>query len=144
MHGASRKGRPVSKLKAIGVTAVGWNRAQGSNQTTGSVVVGSSVGNIYEVAVDERDKRERAFRFLFEVRDKEPVRGIFQDVSPGGPVGPGQPRAAGGSAACLSLLIATQRRLYFFSARTRPPTHPTHSPARPHPPSTRTRTQPAP
>lgn len=54
LHAALRKCRPVAKLKAVGVTAVAWNRAQGAQLTTGSIIVGSSVGNIYEVALDEK------------------------------------------------------------------------------------------
>ncbi|KAF4382554.1 hypothetical protein F8388_015382 [Cannabis sativa] len=66
-HAKWSKPRLLSKLKGIVVNAVAWNRQQITEASTKEVILGTDNGQLYEIAVDEKDKKEKYVKFLFEM-----------------------------------------------------------------------------
>ncbi|KAH9624516.1 hypothetical protein KSS87_014015 [Heliosperma pusillum] len=69
IHAKWNKPRVLSKLKGLIVNAVAWNRQQITEASTREIVLGTDNGQLYEMAVDEKDKREKYIKLLFELRE---------------------------------------------------------------------------
>lgn len=67
MHAKWSKPRVLSRLKGLVVNAVAWNRQQITEVSTREIIIGVDNGQLYEMAVDEKDKKEKYIKFLFEM-----------------------------------------------------------------------------
>ncbi|XP_061346723.1 vacuolar sorting protein 18 isoform X2 [Gastrolobium bilobum] len=68
-HAKWTKPRVLSKLKGLVVNAVAWNRQQITGVSTKEVILGTENGQLHELAVDEKDKKEKYIKFLFELTE---------------------------------------------------------------------------
>lgn len=68
-HAKWSKPRVLSKLKGLVVNTVAWNRQQITEASTREVILGTDNGQLHEIAVDEKDKREKYMKFLFELAE---------------------------------------------------------------------------
>ncbi|XP_051136765.1 vacuolar sorting protein 18 [Andrographis paniculata] len=68
-HAKWAKPRILPKLKGLVVNAVAWNRQHITEASTREIILGTDNGQLYEVAVDEKDKREKYIKFLFELSE---------------------------------------------------------------------------
>ncbi|KAG7654035.1 Clathrin heavy chain/VPS 7-fold repeat [Arabidopsis suecica] len=68
-HAKWPKPRVLSRLKGLVVNAVAWNRQQITEVSTKEIIVGTQDGQLFEMAVDEKDKREKYIKFLFELEE---------------------------------------------------------------------------
>ncbi|BBH00075.1 zinc ion-binding protein [Prunus dulcis] len=66
-HAKWTKPRILTKLKGLVVNAVAWNRQQITEASTKEVILGTDNGQLHEMAVDEKDKKEKYVKFLFEL-----------------------------------------------------------------------------
>ncbi|KAL6135358.1 hypothetical protein ACLB2K_067586 [Fragaria x ananassa] len=68
-HAKWSKPRVLTKLKGLVVNAVAWNRQQITEVSTKEVILGTDNGQLYEIAVDEKDKKEKYVKFLYELTE---------------------------------------------------------------------------
>ncbi|KAJ4822464.1 Vacuolar protein sorting-associated protein 18 like protein [Turnera subulata] len=68
-HAKWSKPRVLAKLKGLVVNTVAWNRQQITEASTKEVILGTDNGQLHEIAVDEKDKREKYIKFLFELSE---------------------------------------------------------------------------
>ncbi|KAH1104098.1 hypothetical protein GLYMA_13G301100v4 [Glycine max] len=68
-HAKWTKPRILSKLKGLVVNAVAWNKQQITEVSTKEVILGTENGQLHELAVDEKDKKEKYIKFLFELTE---------------------------------------------------------------------------
>nr|AOX49857.1 vacuolar protein sorting-associated protein 18-like protein [Ilex paraguariensis] len=68
-HAKWSKPRVLSKLKGLLVDAVAWNKQQITEASTREVILGTDNGQLHEIAVDEKDKKEKYIKFLFELTE---------------------------------------------------------------------------
>ncbi|TKY69334.1 Vacuolar protein sorting-associated protein 18-like [Spatholobus suberectus] len=68
-HAKWTKPRVLSKLKGLVVNAVAWIRQQITEVSTKEVILGTENGQLHELAVDEKDKKEKYIKFLFELKE---------------------------------------------------------------------------
>ncbi|KAG4961025.1 hypothetical protein JHK87_037658 [Glycine soja] len=68
-HAKWTKPRILSKLKGLIVNAVAWNKQQITEVSTKEVILGTENGQLHELAVDEKDKKEKYIKFLFELTE---------------------------------------------------------------------------
>ncbi|CAM6102948.1 unnamed protein product [Calypogeia fissa] len=103
MHAKWKKPRALSKLKGLVINAVAWNRQLISDGTTAAVIVGTTTGQLFELLVEEKDKREKYVNKLFELTERlEPFVGVQMETVGAGP-----------SVRHL-VMAATPSRLYVF------------------------------
>ncbi|KAK4784040.1 hypothetical protein SAY86_018408 [Trapa natans] len=69
IHAKWNKPRILSKLKGLVVNAVAWNRQQITEVSTKEIILGTDNGQLHEMAVDEKDKKEKYIKFLFELTE---------------------------------------------------------------------------
>lgn len=68
-HAKWTKPRLLTKLKGLVVNAVAWNRQQITEVSTKEVILGTDNGQLHEMAVDEKDKKEKYVKFLYELTE---------------------------------------------------------------------------
>ncbi|KAK3014011.1 hypothetical protein RJ639_008443 [Escallonia herrerae] len=68
-HAKWTKPRVLNKLKGLVVNAVAWNRQQITEASTKEVILGTDNGQLHEIAVDEKDKKEKYIKSLFELTE---------------------------------------------------------------------------
>lgn len=68
-HAKWTKPRVLGKLKGLVVNAVAWNRQQITEASTKEVILGTDNGQLHEIAVDEKDKKEKYIKFLFQLAE---------------------------------------------------------------------------
>ncbi|XP_050205186.1 vacuolar sorting protein 18 [Mercurialis annua] len=68
-HAKWNKPRALTNLKGLVVNAVAWNRQLITEASTKEIILGTDNGQLHEVAVDEKDKREKYVKFLFQLRE---------------------------------------------------------------------------
>ncbi|CAF1925179.1 BnaC05g09370D [Brassica napus] len=68
-HAKWPKPRVLSRLKGLLVNSVAWNRQQITEVSTKEIILGTQDGQLFEMAVDEKDKREKYIKFLFELEE---------------------------------------------------------------------------
>ncbi|KAL3143378.1 hypothetical protein ABBQ38_002206 [Trebouxia sp. C0009 RCD-2024] len=103
IHANWKKSRVLSKLKDVKVSCIGWNKDTQSESTTGDILVGSLAGVLNEVVMDEKDKKERVAKRVFQLQDsKDPMTSVHQH------------RTSEGQRV---VLMATADRLYIFTGK---------------------------
>ncbi|WRX15214.1 Clathrin [Theobroma cacao] len=81
-HAKWNKPRILSRLKGLVVNAVAWNRQQITEASTREVILGTDNGQLYEIAVDEKDKREKYIKPLFELAElPEAIMGLQMETA---------------------------------------------------------------
>ncbi|KAL0417125.1 UNVERIFIED_CONTAM: Vacuolar sorting protein 18 [Sesamum latifolium] len=68
-HAKWSKPRILTKFKGLIVNAVAWNRQHITEASTREIILGTDNGQLYEVAVEEKEKREKYIKFLFELNE---------------------------------------------------------------------------
>ncbi|CAH8388944.1 unnamed protein product [Eruca vesicaria subsp. sativa] len=68
-HAKWPKPRVLSRLKGLLVNAVAWNKQQITEVSTKEIILGTQDAQLFEMAVDEMDKREKYIKFLFELEE---------------------------------------------------------------------------
>ncbi|EYU22146.1 hypothetical protein ABFS82_09G018000 [Erythranthe guttata] len=68
-HAKWAKPRILAKLKGLIVNSVAWNKQQITEASTKEIIVGTDNGQLHEVFVDEKDKKEKYIKFLFELSE---------------------------------------------------------------------------
>lgn len=69
MHAKWSRPRVLVKLRGLVVNTVAWNRQQITEASTREVILGTDNGQLHEIAVDEKDKREKYVKFLFQLSE---------------------------------------------------------------------------
>ncbi|XP_052198985.1 vacuolar sorting protein 18 isoform X1 [Diospyros lotus] len=81
-HAKWNKPRILGKLKGLVVNAVAWNRQQITEASTREVILGTDNGQLHEISVDEKDKREKHINFLFELKElPEPFTSLQMETA---------------------------------------------------------------
>ncbi|KAH1222544.1 Vacuolar sorting protein 18 [Glycine max] len=81
-HAKWTKPRILSKLKGLVVNAVAWNKQQITEVSTKEVILGTENGQLHELAVDEKDKKEKYIKFLFELTElQEAFMGLQMETA---------------------------------------------------------------
>ncbi|KAK8648084.1 hypothetical protein V6N13_128846 [Hibiscus sabdariffa] len=81
-HAKWTKPRVLSRLKGLVVNAVAWNRQHITEASTREVILGTENGQLYEIAVDEKDKREKYIKPLFELAElPEAIMGLQMETA---------------------------------------------------------------
>ncbi|OAE21445.1 hypothetical protein AXG93_3506s1190 [Marchantia polymorpha subsp. ruderalis] len=103
IHAKWKKPRALPKLKGWVVSAVAWNRQQISDASTRDVVLGTTTGQLFEMSVEEKDKKEKYVNKLFEITEMpEPFIGVQMET------------VGTGASTRYLVLAATASRLYTF------------------------------
>ncbi|CAI0550067.1 unnamed protein product [Linum tenue] len=103
-HAKWSKPRVLGRLKGLVVNAVAWNRQQITEASTKEVVLGTDNGQLYEIAVDEKDKREKYIKFIYELKElPEAFMGLQMET------------ASLGSGTRYYVMAVTPTRLYSFT-----------------------------
>ncbi|OMO96413.1 hypothetical protein CCACVL1_04963 [Corchorus capsularis] len=81
-HAKWTKPRVLSRLKGLVVNAVAWNRQQITEASTREVILGTDNGQLFEISVDEKDKREKYIKPLFELAElPEAIMGLQMETA---------------------------------------------------------------
>ncbi|KAM0936066.1 putative transcription factor C2H2 family [Dioscorea sansibarensis] len=103
-HAKWGRPRPITRLKGLVVNAVAWNRQQITEASTREIILGTENGQMYEMAVDEVDKKEKYVKVLFELNElPEAITGLQMET------------AAVGNATRYYVMAVTPTRLYSFT-----------------------------
>ncbi|GMP79922.1 hypothetical protein CsSME_00035240 [Camellia sinensis var. sinensis] len=103
-HAKWTRPRVLSKLKGLVVNAVAWNRQQITEASTREVILGTDNGQLHEIAVDEKDKKEKHINFLFELKElPEAFMGLQMET------------ASTSNGTKYYMMAVTPTRLYSFS-----------------------------
>ncbi|XP_042039227.1 vacuolar sorting protein 18-like isoform X1 [Salvia splendens] len=68
-HAKWAKPRILTRLKGLLVNTVAWNRQHITEAYTKEIILGTENGQLYEVSVEEKDKKEKYIKFLFELNE---------------------------------------------------------------------------
>ncbi|WCJ30622.1 Vacuolar sorting protein 18 [Euphorbia peplus] len=68
-HAKWNKPRVLTKLKGLVVNCVAWNRQLITEASTKEVILGTDNGQLHEIAVDEKDKKEKYIKLLYELAE---------------------------------------------------------------------------
>ncbi|KAF5180254.1 Vacuolar sorting protein [Thalictrum thalictroides] len=68
-HAKWSKPRIINKLKGLIINDVAWNKQQITEVSTREIILCTDNGQLYEIAVDEKDKKEKYVKFLFELSE---------------------------------------------------------------------------
>jgi hypothetical protein len=110
VHCSQKKGRSLPRLKGLSVSCVGWNKSAISQAGMREVVIGTKPGVIYELEVQEKEKRERVFKQLYEVGDSgETLEALQLEVLSG-------PGHSTNSTNQYFLMAVTTTRCFVYSA----------------------------
>ncbi|GJN12308.1 hypothetical protein PR202_ga30576 [Eleusine coracana subsp. coracana] len=94
----------LPRLRGLLVNAVAWNRQSITEASTKEVILGTETGQIFEMAVDEADKREKYVKPLFELTEqKEGIKALQMET------------AVVGNAMRYYVMAVTPTRLYSFT-----------------------------
>ncbi|XP_058090149.1 vacuolar sorting protein 18 isoform X2 [Magnolia sinica] len=103
-HAKWGKPRILNRLKGLIVNAVAWNRQQITEASTREVILGTENGQLYEIAVDEKDKKEKYLKLLFELAElPEAFMGLQMETT------------SVGNATRYYVMAVTPTRLYSFT-----------------------------
>ncbi|XP_077238877.1 zinc ion binding protein isoform X2 [Tasmannia lanceolata] len=103
-HAKWGKPRILNRLKGLVVNAVAWNRQQITEASTREVILGTDNGQLYEIAVDEKDKKEKYLKLLFELTElPEAFMGLQMET------------ASIGDTSRYYVMAVTPTRLYSFT-----------------------------
>ncbi|GAB4825027.1 Vacuolar protein sorting-associated protein 18 like protein [Ancistrocladus abbreviatus] len=105
IHAKWSKPRVLTKLKGLVVNAVAWNRQQITEASTKEIILGTENGQLHEMAVDEKDKREKYVKFLFELTElPEAFMGLQMETA-----------SISNGGTRYYVMAVTPRRLYSFT-----------------------------
>ncbi|TVU43036.1 hypothetical protein EJB05_09469 [Eragrostis curvula] len=94
----------LPRLRGLLVNAVAWNRQSITEASTKEVILGTETGQIFEMAVDEADKREKYVKPLFELTEqREGIKDLQMET------------AVVGNATRYYVMAVTPTRLYSFT-----------------------------
>ncbi|MQL89401.1 hypothetical protein Taro_021975 [Colocasia esculenta] len=99
-------GRPriLIRLKGIVINAVAWNRQHITEASTREIILGTDNGQLFEVAVDEKDKKEKYIKLLYELKElPEAIMGLQMETT------------VVGNATRYYVMAVTPTRLYSFT-----------------------------
>ncbi|CAL5381374.1 unnamed protein product [Camellia sinensis] len=103
-HAKWTRPRVLSKLKGLVLNVVAWNRQQITEASTREVILGTDNGQLHEIAVDEKDKKEKHINFLFELKElPEAFMGLQMET------------ASTSNGTKYYMMAVTPTRLYSFS-----------------------------
>ncbi|XP_042450778.1 vacuolar sorting protein 18-like [Zingiber officinale] len=103
-HAKWARPRVLSRLKGLVVNAVAWNRLQITEGSTKEVILGTDNGQMFEIVVDEVDKKEKYVKLLFELTElPEAIMGLQMET------------ASAGNATRFYVMAVTATRLYSFT-----------------------------
>lgn len=104
LHTRSKKSRILTRFKGVTICSVAWNKHQLSEGTFQDIAVGTSEGQLFETSLDEKEKKEKPLKLLYELSElKEQIVGLQMETSSTGP----QVR--------YFLMMVTLTRLYSFT-----------------------------
>ncbi|KAL3688498.1 hypothetical protein R1sor_014807 [Riccia sorocarpa] len=103
LHAKWKKPRALAKLKGLVVSAVAWNRQLINDASTRDIVLGTTTGQLFEMSVEEKDKKEKYVNKLFELSEMpEPFVGVQMET------------VGTGASTRYLVVAATPSRLYVF------------------------------
>ncbi|KAF6163322.1 hypothetical protein GIB67_025186 [Kingdonia uniflora] len=103
-HAKWSKPRILSRLKGLVVNDVAWNKQLITEASTREVILGTDNGQLFEISVDEKDKKEKYIKFLFELAElPEAFMGLQMET------------AITGNATRYYVMAVTPTRLYSFT-----------------------------
>ncbi|KAH7283931.1 hypothetical protein KP509_34G031500 [Ceratopteris richardii] len=103
LHSRSKRTRILSRFKGLTICAVAWNKYQ-LNEVSQDMVVGTSGGQLLETSLEEKEKREKPLKLLYELTElNEPIVGLQMETS------------SVGSQVRNFLMAVTPTRLYSFT-----------------------------
>lgn len=104
IHAKWSKPRVLSKLRGLVVNAVAWNRQHITEASTKEIILGTNNGQLHELAVDEKDKREKYIKLLYELSElPEAFMGLQMET------------ASISTGTRYYVMAVTPRRLYSFT-----------------------------
>ncbi|XP_072969864.1 vacuolar sorting protein 18 [Typha angustifolia] len=104
MHAKWPRPRVLGRLKGLVVNAIAWNRQLITEVSTKEVILGTENGQMFEMAVDEVDKREKYVKQLFDLTElREAIMGLQMET------------ASIGNATRYYVMAVTPTRLYSFT-----------------------------
>eukprot|EP00850_Spirogloea_muscicola_P002070 SM000008S22159 [mRNA] locus=s8:142254:150448:+ [translate_table: standard] len=105
VHARWTAGRPISRLKGLNLNAIAWHRQQASDVSTREIVAATEEGQLLELLIEEREKREKYVRLLYEPagENREPFSDVQMETT--------------GTAPSLRYFVmaVTPTRLYVFT-----------------------------
>ncbi|XP_062191848.1 vacuolar sorting protein 18-like [Phragmites australis] len=103
-HARWPRPKPLPRLRGLLVNAVAWNCQSITEASTKEVILGTESGQLFEMAVDEADKKEKYVKPLFELTEqKEGIKALQMET------------AVVGSATRYYVMAVTPTRLYSFT-----------------------------
>ncbi|EMS56180.1 hypothetical protein TRIUR3_02689 [Triticum urartu] len=103
-HARWPRPKPLPRLRGLLVNAVAWNRQAITEASTKEVILGTEAGQIFEMAVDEADKKEKYVKLLFELTElREGIKDLQMET------------AVVGNATRYYVMAVTPTRLYSFT-----------------------------
>ncbi|EES13443.1 vacuolar protein sorting-associated protein 18 homolog [Sorghum bicolor] len=103
-HARWPRPKPLPRLRGLLVNAVAWNRQSITEASTKEVILGTESGQIFEMAVDEADKREKYVKPLFELTEqREGIKDLQMET------------AVVGNSTRYYVMAVTPTRLYSFT-----------------------------
>ncbi|PKA62970.1 hypothetical protein AXF42_Ash007766 [Apostasia shenzhenica] len=82
IHAKWTRPKVLSRLKGLVVNAVAWNRQHITEASTREVLLGTENGQLYELSVDEVEKKEKYVKFLFELSElTESIMGLQMETA---------------------------------------------------------------
>ncbi|XP_006659889.1 vacuolar sorting protein 18 [Oryza brachyantha] len=103
-HARWPRPRLLPRLRNSLVNAVAWNRQTITEASTKEMILGTEDGQIFEVAVDEADKKEKYVKFLFKLSElEEGIKGLQMETT------------MVGNATRFYVMAVTPTRLYSFT-----------------------------
>eukprot|EP00252_Welwitschia_mirabilis_P007813 TRINITY_DN19529_c0_g1_i1.p1 TRINITY_DN19529_c0_g1~~TRINITY_DN19529_c0_g1_i1.p1 ORF type:complete len:1023 (+),score=246.07 TRINITY_DN19529_c0_g1_i1:343-3411(+) len=104
IHAKWRKPQLLSRFKGLCINGIAWNRHQISEASVWDIVMGTSEGEIYESAIEEKDKKEKYLKLLFQLTElKEPFESLQMEA------------VTVGTITRYYVMAVTPTRLYAFS-----------------------------
>ncbi|XP_078436870.1 zinc ion binding protein isoform X2 [Wolffia australiana] len=103
LHAKWARPRVLSRLKGIVINAISWNRQHITEVSTKDIILGTDTGQLYELYIDEKDKKEKYLKLLFELKElPEAITGLQMET------------VNAGSTMRYYVMAVTPTRLYSF------------------------------
>ncbi|KAI5068926.1 hypothetical protein GOP47_0015227 [Adiantum capillus-veneris] len=104
LYHKSKRSRILSRVKGLTICAVAWNKHQLSEASSRDIAIGTSGGQLFETSLDEKEKKEKPLKLLYELTElTEPIIGIQMETS------------SVGQQVRYFLMAITPTRLYSFT-----------------------------
>jgi len=78
IHGKWKKPGVISRLKGMTVSSVAWNHQQINEGFTREVILGTTNDQLYETTVEEKDKKEKYRKLLFEIMQLQSLLLVYR------------------------------------------------------------------